>query len=190
MENSNPYFSFTFCIPPPKKVYYAGRRRAYGSMNQQAQYKFLCDLMTKSIYMSHFEEIDYVFEAHQDGRLHIHGYVKVEEAYMNIQPVYLLRDNFYSINNIVNIAPKVYMGISNIQQTYFYIGFWEQYIEKHQQDIIYKSPYRIEKENAAELDVSNNVVRIEHRPITPPPEYYDTYRFKGKENNNNFIVEF
>jgi len=180
-------FSFTFTIPANKKVYYAGKRRRYGSMLQKCQHKLINDLFVKIIWHNHFEFIDYVFEAHEDGRLHVHGIAIVADDFINILPIYSLRDFFYQHNSIIGIAPSVYDRLSRIEETRTDINCWLRYIEKHQNDIIYKSNYRAEQEDAAKLDNGVRPVLIEFRPISPPPEYYDTYRFTGE--NKKFFVE-
>lgn len=177
-------FSFTFTIPIEKLVYYAGRRRKFGSMSNKQQHVFMCDLMTKVTWIEHYSFIDYVFEKHQNGSLHIHGYAIVKEEYSHLNPVLILRASFYEHNQIVGIKPSVYERLSNIQQTYANSQYWFDYMNKNQDEIIYKSHYNQAIEDRKNLD---NGVKIEHRTPSPPPEYYDKYRFTG--GKNNFTVE-
>lgn len=183
--NLNQGYSFTLTIPYEKRVYYSGKRRKYGSLTQKQQWYFLCDLMTKSTWITHFDFIDYVFEEHGDGRLHIHGYAIVNHLYQDIGAMERLVDNFYTVNSIVNIKMSVYLSLSNIQRTYKDKQYWFDYMEKNQDNIIFKSHYQTEKDDNEKLD--KGVVRIHTRAVSPPPEYYDTYRFTGE--TNKFFVE-
>lgn len=180
----NQGFSFTFTIPIEKMVYYAGRRRKYGSLTNKQQHKFLCDLMTKIIWSEHYSMIDYVFERHQNESLHIHGYAIIKEEYANLMPVYILRASFYEHNQIVGIKSSVYERLSDIQQTYANRQIWFDYMAKNQKDIIFKSHYAQAVEDKKNIDGG---VVIETRSTSPPPEYYDTYRFTGERNK--FFVE-
>lgn len=170
MENQKlKSFSFTFTIPSFKKVYWRSKRKSYFTLSPNQQYHFLEDLMMKIINPVNFCYIDWVYEKHEDGRLHIHGYVITTPS--NDDKVYLLRDSFYSYNKKVNIKMSSYLKISDIQQTYLSIDHWLSYIQKHQNDIAFKNGYINEKDLTKALD--NGVVNIQ----TIPEDYYDTYRF-------------
>lgn len=184
MNFQEPGFSFTFTIPMEKLVYYAGRRRKYGSLSNKQQHTFLCDLMTKCIWVEHYSYIDYVFEYHANNTLHLHGYAIVKEDYINFNPVYLLRASFYEHNQIVGIKPSVYERLSDIQQTKANKQYWFDYINKHQDEIVFKSHFTQEQEHKKQLD---NGVKIERREEPPSEDYYDKYRFTG--GRNNFILE-
>lgn len=177
-------YSFTLTIPPEKRVYYCGKRRKYGSLSNKQQWHFLCELMMKCIWQSHFSFIDYVFEQHNDGRLHIHGYGIPHKMYENFGVVERLVDNFYTLNQIVGIKRSVYVRLSKVEQTLVDKSYWLDYINKHQHEIIFRSHY--EEELAHKKSLDNGVV-IETRSISPPPEYYDKYRFTGEINK--FFVE-
>jgi hypothetical protein len=181
------YYSFTFTIPAPKKVYYAGRRRAYGSMNQLAQSKFLNNLMTQIIHSEDFEFIDWIFEAHTDGRLHLHGYCHIVKETSNPEfYIKRLQHDFYSYNMIVGLTSfKNYDKLCDVQETRTNINYWLEYINKNQDTIIFKSPQRTEQDNQMSLD--KGVCKIEERIInTDNDDYYDTYRFGV---SNKFTVE-
>lgn len=192
-------FSFTLTIPASKKVYYSGKRRRYASMNHKAQYTFLNALMLKIIFSAHFDMIDWVFEEHEDGRLHIHGYAIVCEEFKHLAPVEFLVNLFYTHNSIVGItSTEVIKRLSNIQKTQVDIKYWLEYMEKNQDKIKFYSPYRqeeIERNNYYTVPY----VSIE-RKEDKPKQWYDeiingdlspierdkTYKFKKEK----FIVEF
>lgn len=181
-------YAFTFTIPSTKRVYYSGRKRTYGTLLQSQQHKLICDLMTKIIWWDHFEFLDYVFEEHADKRLHIHGYAIVKQNFMDIKPVHLLRDAFYTHGQIIKIAMSNYLRLSDIQQIYTDLSFWLNYINKHQNEILYKSHVAQEQEDIKALDIPAEIKRRATCLIdTRPDDYYDTYRFTGKVNK--FLVE-
>ncbi len=178
------YYSFTFTIPGVKKVYYSGRKRAFGSMNLKAQHTFLNDLMTKIIWNDSFKFIDWVYEKHEDERLHIHGFVCVDE-FLAEAPIRKLQRDFYQHKNIVNMAETSYMRLSHVEKTYKDVKYWKKYIDKHQDEIIYHSPTYVQFMLFQNLDKG---VIIERPPLidTSADDYYDTYRFGTQ---NKFTVE-
>lgn len=182
-------YSFTFTIPPEKKVYYAGRKRTFKTLSQQQQYTLFCDLMTKVIWWDNFSYLDYVFEEHEDKRLHLHGYAIVKPECLNKTPVQSLRHEFYSHAQIIGMAMSNYIMCSDIQQTYCDLSFWLNYIDKHQDKIKFKSKYTQGVEDKKSLD--NGVLAAKSSAVcqieTRPDNYYDTYRFKGQINK--FLVE-
>ncbi len=143
-------YSFTLTLYPQKMVYYSGRRRSYGSMNTQAQSKFLNDHMVKIIWHDHFLFIDWVFEEHEPSSLlkglHIHGLAIVKPEYEHLQPVSSLVYAFYSQNQVIGITSlNVIKTLSNIQQTTKDIKYWERYMLKNQDKIKFYSPYRTQE---------------------------------------------
>lgn len=189
-------YSFTFTIPANKKVYYASRKRKYGSLTQKQQHKMLCDLMTKIIWWEHFDFLDYVFEEHQDKRLHIHGFAVVKHQYINIHPVYLLRDAFYSHGQIIKIAQSRYLQLSDIQLTKVHLNFWIKYINKHQDEILFRSHFSQSQIDSENLDIraaTGNMAscQIETRLDDIYTEQNKVYRFKpNKPKNDKFEIEF
>lgn len=165
-------FSFTFTIPPFKKVYWKSKRRKYGSLSNNQQYFFLEDIMIKIINPLNFYYIDWIYEKHEDGRLHIHGFVILDDEKEN--EIYKLRDTFYSYNERINIKICSYLKLSDIQETRVDINYWLEYINKHQNEIIYKNGYRQMNEDINNLEYG--IVKIKGR-YKRPEGYYDTYRF-------------
>lgn len=178
------YYSFTITIPSFKKVYYDGKSQPYGKLTQRQQYNLLEDVFLKHLHPLNFEYIDWVYEEHEDKRLHIHGFTKVNEDKIKNSPTNLLLDDFYSDYRI-NIKLRSYIKISKIEKTVYDIKFWNTYIQKNQDTIKFRNRY--EEEQKLFQNLENGV-------ITPPPKlidtsvdnYYDTYRFRGK----SLIVEF
>lgn len=172
MEKTNNSFSFTYTIPAFKKVYYDGKRRAYGNLSPKQQYVLLEDIMMKIINPLNYLFIDWVYEKHEDGRLHIHGYVILTKEYED--EVYKMRDSFYSYNQKINIKMSSYLKISDIQKTYLDITFWNNYIQKHQDEIIFKNGYTQQQELTQSLDYG---VKLDTCDYTIDN---NKYRFKGK----------
>lgn len=175
-------YSFTLTIPPNKLVYYSGKRRRFGKLTLKQQWGFLCNLMIKCIWISHFKFIDYVFEKHTDERLHIHGYAIPHSMFKDYGVVERMVDNFYTLNQIVGIKPSVYQRLSKIERTFKCEDYWYDYMNKNQDNIIFKSHYTNALEEQKALD---NGVVIE----TQPKEEFDnnTYRFDGIPHK--FLIE-
>lgn len=164
-------YSFTLTIPANKLVYYSGKRRRYGKLTLKQQWGFLCGLMMKCVWISHYTFIDYVFEKHQDERLHIHGYAIPSKIFENLGVVEKMIDDFYTLNQIVGIKQSVYMRLSDIQQTFKSEDFWYDYMNKNQDNIIFKNHYTSNLEETKKLD---DGVVIETQPIDN-----NIYRFEG-----------
>lgn len=163
--------SFTFTIPSFKKVYYDKKRRPYGNLTNRQQFVFLEDIFAKCICPTDYEYIDWVYEHHEDKRLHIHGFVIV--LHSNIDKIYVLRDSFYTYNQKINMSYSSYLKVSDIQQTFYNISFWIDYIDKHQDTVVFKNGYTQQKELTESLD----------RGVIKSIEASDNdnkYRFKGK----------
>lgn len=188
--NLNKSFSFTFTIPAFKKVYYNGKRRPYGSLSPNQQFHFLEDIMIKCINPLKFVHIDWVYEEHEDKRLHIHGFCICSPN--NGYAVNILRDDFYSFGQRIGIKICSYLKLSDIQQTYYDLNYWVEYCNKNQNNIKYKNKYSQEIELHQALDFGLELAP----PPTPPPttsspklpNWCDepenlSYGFKGK----NFI---
>lgn len=138
-------FCFTFTIPAFKKIWYSGRKRAYASLSRDLQYKFLEDCMARSTMSD--DKILYVYECHEDGRLHIHGMVfKTSFDY-----VALIRDKFYSHHSI-GLAVSKYVKISDIQQTYYDSRFFIDYMNKNQDKIEFYQGNLQQIKNCNDLD--------------------------------------
>lgn len=186
---SQNFYSFTFTIPPQKKVYYGGKRRIYSSMNHKAQSNFLNDLIIKTLPSSKFLFYEWVFEEHKEeqmkGNLHIHGFcsTSIEDAEAPIREFQRL---FYTHNQIIGL--KLYHKLSDIQKTLTNISHWKSYMAKHQDEMLYKMPLLQQNEDINHLD--NGIIKVEHNPNTPiseyPDDYWKTYRFKG---HNKFMVD-
>lgn len=178
MEKTTSY-SFTFTIPSFKKVYFNTKRRAYGSLSQKQQFVLFEDIMMKIINPLKYQFIDWVYEKHDDGRLHLHGYAILQKE--DEGEVFILRDAFYTYNQKIGIRMTSYLKISDIQETYINISFWKDYINKHQDEIVFKNGYTQQKELTENLDngIVKNIDTYEYQ--------YDNnkYRFKGK-----LIVDF
>lgn len=192
-------FSFTLTIYPEKKVYYAGKRRAYGSMNTQAQHKFLNDLLIKVIWHDHFEYIDWVFEEHTQEQklkgLHVHGFTIEKPEYVNHSPTILMVNNFYSHSAIAIDSINKIRQLSNIQETRINLNFWLTYIEKNQDKIKFYSPVREQDRQIKNMDAGVVFIQYNNK-VQHPQEWYDDIN-NGKEPledfdkkpKNKFIVE-
>lgn len=194
MENFNldEWYSFTLTVPPLKKVYYAGRKRTFSQMLPKQQYIFFEEIICRVIRPNKFRFIDYVYEFHDKNdwkHLHIHGLCKTN----HINNVLEFVHDFYTYNSKIGIKHSQYVKLSNIQKTKLDISFWQTYISKAQDKIIYKSSYTTQLEETAKLDGKHAVF------IETKDNYFDlssldsddynsfskTYDFKGR----NFIVE-
>lgn len=184
-------YSFTFTIPACKKVYWNGRKRTYGGLSPSQQFHFLEDLMGSIIYFNRVFFIDWVYEKHEDGRLHIHGFVNLEDDYDS--EIYLLRDRFYSYNHKVGIIQKSYLKISDIQETLTNINYWTDYMAKNQHNIIYKNGYnqQLDYINAVDAGI---VKIIDNKKYRRPEGYWETYRIGQDipiyETDSDLSVEF
>lgn len=183
-------WSFTFTLPPFKQIYYDGARHKYGSLPQAQQYYFLENHIIKIIRPLDFDFIDWVYEAHEDGRLHIHGYC----LGATFSAINRLRNDFYTFNRVIGMSVKSYTKMSDIQSTWSDIGYWKTYIEKNQDNILFRSRYRQQLIDSANLD-GKPVVFIEKNQYVyhsdsdgEPNVFSKTYDFKGKKNK--FVVEF
>lgn len=186
--NLNQSFSFTFTIPPFKKVYWDKKKRPYANLSFSQQYHLLEGLMFKIINPLKYLYIDWVYEQHkEDKRLHMHGFCITTDE--NSDQIYLLRDAFYSVNQIIGIKMSNYLKISDIQKTYSDLNYWLEYINKHQDTIIFKNGYRQQNDLTESLDhgvckhsFNNDYIKLPNWCDEPETEY----KFKGK---NKFIIE-
>jgi len=179
MENKTTSYSFTFTIPAFKKVYYNAKRRVYSSLSPKQQFVLFEEIMMKIINPLNYEFIDWVYEKHEDGRLHLHGFCLVQKEHS--EEVFKLRDAFYTYNQKIGIKMSSYLKISDIQETRIHIKYWNDYIMKHQDDIVFKNGYTQQKDLTEALDqgIVKSIDTYEYQ--------YDNnkYRFKGK-----LIVDF
>lgn len=127
-QTDNGNFSFTFTIPGFKNVYYQGNRRPYGKLTQERQYDFLENHLQ---HINKFPDIKWVYEEHEDTRLHIHGWVKNTCG----EEMDDFRHRFYS--HPVAMTQKSYEKISNIQKTLFLLDYFDVYMKKNQHKIKY-----------------------------------------------------
>lgn len=138
-------FSFTLTIPAHKMVTYYAKRIKYCYLTNKQQYILLEDVLAKLFF--HDDEVNWVYERHSDGRLHIHGFVKntyYDYLYQNIK-------KFYSDYRI-NIGPRTFNKIMDIQETYNDLNYWHNYIQKHQHEIVYKSRFLDEQANIQAIE--------------------------------------
>ena len=115
-------FSFTFTIPSTKNVWYKGHRIPFGKMTQQQQYDFLENRLQKI--NTFYKNIQWVYEEHEDKRLHVHGFIK--SAYF--EEVEQFRTEFYK--HPISITYSVYSRLSNIQETLYNSGYFTDYMQK------------------------------------------------------------
>lgn len=179
-------YSFTLTIPPQKTIYYSGKRRKYGSLSQRQQWFFLNAHLQKIIRYEALHNIDWVFEEHEDQRLHIHGYIIPKDD--KIYSVECFIYDFYTYNQVIGISISSYKKLSCYEKTTYARHYWDAYCQKHQDKIIFKSAYTHEIEHRAHLD--NGVIRsLTLRPTNEAledPNFFKTYRF----GQNLFKVEF
>lgn len=138
-------FSFTFTIPAFKKIWYNGKSQQYGKMTQDKQYNFLENLLQKIISVD--DKILWIYEEHEDSRLHIHGYIYNTHFDYMAQ----IRDKFYSHHSI-GIAVSKYVKISDIQQTSYHPKFFVDYMNKHQDKIKFYQSNIQQIKNCNDLD--------------------------------------
>lgn len=138
-------YSFTLTIPAHKQVKYNGKRIKYTYLNNKQQYR-LCEDILQKLFL-YDDNVDWVYEQHDDKRLHIHGYIT------NSYYEYLLEQikGFY-FDYRINIGLRTIFKIIDIQETQIDIGYWLKYCEKHQDEIIFKSRYRQEQDELAMLN--------------------------------------
>ncbi len=179
-------FSFTFTIPAFKKVYFMGKRRPYGRLSPKQQHSLIENLFIKILRSNEYSFIDWVYEFHEDKRLHIHGYI-ITPSDSKVDYVYTLRDDFYSYNSIIGIKMSSYLKLSDIQQTRENLDFWRSYMAKNQDKIIFKSGFVIQQEYVNNLD--EGIIKIEEN-ITPPEIDYTEYAFRGIRHKTCYEVEF
>lgn len=146
-------FSFTFTIPSKKVIWYKGHRMTFGKMKQEQQYDFLENRLQKI--NRFYKDIKWVYEEHQDGRLHIHGFIK--NAYF--EEVELFRTDFYK--HPISITPSVYFRLSNIQETLYNSGYFTEYMQKNQNNIKYFMRSIQDKIDTHNLD-DDKPVKIEY----------------------------
>lgn len=183
-------YSFTFTIPAFKNVYHSKKRCKYGQLTNKQQFTLIERVMYKNVSSS--SDVRWIYEKHDDERLHLHGYWK--NTYR--EEVEDLRNKFYQDYSI-NINSYVkYEKISDIQETKTVINYWEKYMEKNQDKIIYKCGFIHQKEITD--DLNKGIIKIE---CNIPQDYLNTldqhlenelledeYKF-GKTKLNKYIIE-
>lgn len=184
-------FIFTLTIPPFKRINYkSGRKghyypRAFGTMAQIEQRNYLDDAI--SFIMKSTYQIKYVFEEHEDKRLHVHGLL------FNCSPEdasdFMM--NFYAYVGINSM--KKYQKISDLKEC-INRDMWLDYINKNQHRMI-KSRYDREQDHFKSLD--HGIVNIENNISA---QYFNSLgehlesEILGNEylfgkTNNKYIVE-
>lgn len=159
-------YAITLTIPSKKQVYYNRKRIMYGKLTQREQYCLLEDLISKIYHTRYY--IKWVYEEHADKRLHIHAHFRGTP-----QDCHSFICDFYTYNTIINIQSiKNIKCNSDIQEIYDVKG-WENYLNKAQDKIIFKSNVMVDEELIEQLD--KGIVKIETKPErsdSPPMEYY------------------
>lgn len=179
-------FGFTFVIPATKKILYkSGRKgktysRNYSSLKQNEQRDFLDKILMG---ISSNLRIKWVFEEHEDKRLHTHGIIYDDYEEIVLQ----FRDKFYEqIGYKSYLKYLKYSDIRLLNNT----EAWLDYINKQ----FIKSKYDQEQEEFKSLDYG--IVQINTRldtyfnSLTSHLEediLSDTYKF-GKIKNK-YIVD-
>ena len=150
-------FIFTLTIPSFKRINYkSGRKghyypRGFGTMSQIEQRNYLDDALSfiqKSTY-----QIKYVFEEHEDKRLHVHGLLMNTTFYEACD----FMANFYAYVGINSM--KKYQKISDLKEC-INRDMWIDYMNKNQHRMI-KSRYDREQDHFKSLDYG--IVNIEPR---------------------------
>lgn len=181
-------YSVTITIPSVKKVWYKGQYHYYGKLTQESQYDMLEKILQK---YNTFPQIKWVYETHEDQRLHAHMWILNE--YEEI--VKDFRHKIYS-DHAINIRPGSYLKISDIQRTLVSINYFNEYMQKHQANIKYfmssdeafrrkcvidDDTFHLYIESNIPAEYVNSLVKGQETEYLP-----DTYPF-GK--SNKFIVE-
>lgn len=173
-------FGFTFVIPATKKILFkSGRKgknygRNYGSLNRHDQRDFMDNILMGACSLLHLNtKIRWVFEEHQDGRLHTHGIIYQE--YDEI--VELFRQEFYK--GVGYKSPKCYLKYSDIRLLNN-VQEWENYIDKQtilskcqeeRNNIRYMDYGYIKIDNRLE-DYYNSLTTHLENLETPDADYY------------------
>lgn len=169
-------FSFTFTIPAFKNIKYKSANCTYGKLSHDQQHDFLENHL-QDISSNMFNDIKWIYEFHKNedgtnGRLHVHGFIKFDYA----ERVEEFRNKFYSSYR-VNMSYKSYVKMSDVQRTLTDIFYFENYMEKHQNEIPYFMSVISEKKHSEALDKG---VKIEYNNIGLRPNSLDN----TQENNN------
>lgn len=182
-------FGFTFTIPPFKKILYKNpcetRKyyRSYKTLSQADQKRYLEWIMFDTFTKYH-NDIFYIFEQHEDKRLHIHGYIKdiCEQEMIELQC------KFYNLVGIRDI--RKYSKISDIRELNN-IDNWIGYLIKNP---IY--PTGIENELFSKY-CDYGIVKIETRADidycgqvnTPERKYAQSPDYLFGKNKYKYIVD-
>lgn len=191
-QQTKGHYAFTFTIPPFKNVYYKSNKRQYGKMPQNMQYDFLENHIQKC--SSLLKNCQWVYEEHEDKRLHIHGFVK-DTHWAEMEE---FRARFYEYP--ISMSYKSYDKMSKLEKTIVNISYWESYIEKNQSKIKYYMRVIEDKKHASNLDGNKDFkLIIEERTYSPSflnsldeiqendEDLGYTYPFGKKKN---FLIEF
>lgn len=181
-------FSITLTVPAFKKVFYNAKRVSYGALSQNQQFHFLEDIIQMNV--GKFDTYDWIYEEHEDKRLHVHMYVWDTHEELVKDFIY----NFYNYNSRIGIKYRSYSKLSNYQKTLVSQNYWLEYMEKHQDEIKYRRGYIQEKQHSNNLDSgTSSPVKLEfnnsslHLPNwVEEPEENNKYGF-GKKTK--FLVE-
>ena len=129
VENTRQDWAITLAIPAFKKVNYEGQYKAYNLFSKERQKMFITGLFQVSVEFILDEPcISEVFiEAHSDGRLHLHSYLK------NVS-----YDTIYNIQkhlcNNLGIRPKQYQQVFNFFKPDNF-HYWAMYCQKEINDL-------------------------------------------------------
>lgn len=204
MDQKKNHFSFTLTLPAFKNVICEGKSYPYGRLSQISQYNLLENVIGA---ISEGYDILYVYEEHEDKRLHIHGMI-FNEIYEAARDFILSFYRDYRIG--IKSAKKIFGDekngrISDLQETRLNKDFFIRYMEKTQDTIKYFPRKQQEEKEMDQLEGQKYKFRVK---ITMNDNFIrnldenletgylsDEYPFgkkirEEKKKKNKFLIEF
>lgn len=186
MDFSRDNFSFTIQIPAFKRVMYKNKAYEYGRLSQSQQYELLEGVLSECV---KGRKIIWVYEEHQDKRLHIHGMIfdEIEECARDfILDVY----RHYAIH--INSYKKIFGDERNakmcdFQKTIKDIRYFMLYMQKHQDQIKYFQRRQEEERESSKLDGRPMQILEDKKPDLPDEFIYDLeYNYPYRELSDKY----
>jgi len=180
-------WGITLTIPPFKKVNYKSQRKghlyfkAYKLLNAYEQKLYLEKQLNSCIEHFFITKYKWVFEPHQDNRLHVHLHISGECDQIITEFV----KYFYTLVGIK--SPKNYLPLSDVKELND-VSQWVEYMNK-------QVPSTLEEQKLTTLNLDNGIIKIDNlaeywNSLDTKPESdespQDYYRF-GKINKKYII---